>query len=92
MADTMGRLRAPCVTPVAALIMVQLMTLGDDRAQTTIIGRTVATITGRAWPFFAPILGIFRRVDYLVELDLYLAVRVPDFVLRSWQARSAWSV
>jgi len=56
-ADTMGRLRAPSVTLVAALIMVQLMTLGDDRAQTTIIGRTLATITGRVWPFFAPILG-----------------------------------
>src|SRR5262245_3464582 len=37
--------------------MVQLMTLGDDRAQTTIIGRTLASITGRSWPFFAPLLG-----------------------------------
>ena len=56
-ADTLGRLRAPSVTLVAALIMVQLMTLGDDRAQTMIIGRTLATITGRAWPIFAPVLG-----------------------------------
>jgi lactate permease len=37
--------------------MAQLMTLGGDRAQTMIIGRTVATITGRSWPFFAPVLG-----------------------------------
>ena len=56
-ADTMGRLRAPSVTLVAALIMVQLMTLGGDRAQTTIIGRTLATVTGSGWPFFAPVLG-----------------------------------
>ncbi len=56
-ADTMGRLRAPSVTLVAALIMVQLMTLGDDRAQTMIIGRTLAAVTGRGWPTFAPVLG-----------------------------------
>jgi len=39
------------------LIMVQLMTLGGDRAQTMIIGRTFATIMGKSWPFFAPLLG-----------------------------------
>ena len=37
--------------------MVQLMNLGDDGAQTMIIGRTFAAVTGSAWPFFAPILG-----------------------------------
>src|SRR5215469_6190672 len=56
-ADTTNRLRGPTVTLVGALVMVQLMTLGGDRAQTMIIGRTVATITGRSWPFFAPVLG-----------------------------------
>ncbi len=56
-AETLRRLRAPSVTLVAALIMVQLMTLGDDRAQTAIIGRTFATVTGNGWPFFAPVLG-----------------------------------
>ena len=64
----MGRLRAPCVTPVAALIMVQLMTLGDDRAQTTIIGRTVATITGRAWPFSRPYWEFFAGSTTLSNL------------------------
>jgi len=33
------------------------MTLGDDRAQTTIIGRTLATVTGSGWPLVAPVLG-----------------------------------
>jgi lactate permease len=33
------------------------MTLGGDNAQTMIIGRTFATLTGRNWPFFAPALG-----------------------------------
>ncbi|HEX2661508.1 MAG TPA: L-lactate permease [Candidatus Acidoferrum sp.] len=55
-ADTTNRLRGPTVTLVGALVMVQLMTLGGDRAQTMIIGRTFAG-TGRSWPFFAPVLG-----------------------------------
>ena len=57
MADTTRRLSDSTITLVGALIMVQLMTLGDDRAQTMIIGRTLATLTGRSWPFFAPVLG-----------------------------------
>jgi lactate permease len=55
--DTTNRLRGPTITLVGALVMVQLMTLGGDRAQTMIIGRTFATATGRSWPFFAPLLG-----------------------------------
>src|SRR5262245_2714004 len=56
-ADTTNRLSGPSITLVGALIMVQLMTLGGDSAQTTIIGRTFATVAGRTWPFFAPLLG-----------------------------------
>jgi lactate permease len=56
-ADATNRLSGPTITLVGALIMVQLMTLGGDSAQTMIIGRTFATVTGRAWPFFAPVLG-----------------------------------
>jgi lactate permease len=55
--DTTNRLRGPTVTLVGALVMVQLMTLGGDKAQTMIIGRAFATATGRSWPFFAPVLG-----------------------------------
>jgi lactate permease len=57
LADTTKRLSRPSIALVGALIMVQLMTLGEDRAQTTIIGRTLASITGGSWPFFAPVLG-----------------------------------
>lgn len=57
LADTTNRLSRPSITLVGALIMVQLMTLGDDKAQTAIIGRTLASITGGSWPFFAPALG-----------------------------------
>src|SRR5215470_11256771 len=39
MEDTTHRLAGPSVTLVGALIMVQLMTLGGDRAQTMTIGR-----------------------------------------------------
>jgi lactate permease len=56
-AGTTKRLSGPSVTLVGALIMVQLMTIGGDHAQTMIIGRTFATIMGRSWPFFAPALG-----------------------------------
>jgi lactate permease len=55
--DTTHRLAGPSVTLVGALIMVQLMTLGGDRAQTMNIGRTFAAVTGKSWPFFAPALG-----------------------------------
>src|SRR5262249_16565937 len=57
MEDTTHRLAGPSVTLVGALIMVQLMTLGGDRAQTMTIGRTFAAVTGKSWPFFAPALG-----------------------------------
>jgi lactate permease len=55
--DATKRLSGPSITLVGALIMVQLMTLGGDSAQTSIIGEKFATVTGRAWPFFAPLLG-----------------------------------
>jgi lactate permease len=56
-ADTTKRLSGPSVTLIGALIMVQLMTLGGDKAQTMIIGRKFAAVMGRSWPFFAPVLG-----------------------------------
>jgi lactate permease len=56
-ADATNRLSGPSITLVGALIMVQLMTLGGDSSQTMIIGQTFATVTGGAWPFFAPVLG-----------------------------------
>jgi lactate permease len=56
-ADTTQRLSGPRLTLVGALIMVQLMTLGGDKAQTMIIGRKFAAVMGRSWPFFAPVLG-----------------------------------
>jgi lactate permease len=56
-ADTTKRLSGPSVTLVGALIMVQLMTLGGDQAQTMVIGRHFAAVMGKSWPFFAPLLG-----------------------------------
>jgi lactate permease len=56
-ADTTKRLSGPSVTLVGALIMVQLMTLGGDKAQTMVIGRQFAAVMGKSWPFFAPVLG-----------------------------------
>jgi lactate permease len=56
-ADTTRRLSGPSITLVGALIMVQLMTLGGDQAQTKVIGRQFAAMIGKSWPFFAPVLG-----------------------------------
>jgi lactate permease len=56
-ADTTKRLSRPSVTLVGALIMVKLMTLGGDQAQTMVIGRQFAAVMGKSWPFFAPLLG-----------------------------------
>jgi lactate permease len=56
-ADTTKRLSGPSVTLVGALIMVQLMTLGGEQAQTNVIGRQFAAVMGMSWPFFAPVLG-----------------------------------
>jgi len=56
-ADTTKRLSGPSITLVGALIMVQLMTLGGDQAQTKVIGRQFAAVMGKSWPFFAPVLG-----------------------------------
>jgi lactate permease len=56
-AETTTRLSGPSMILVGALIMVQLMTLGGDKAQTMIIGRTFAAVMGKSWPFFAPVLG-----------------------------------
>jgi lactate permease len=55
--DTTQRLSGPSITLVGALIMVQLMTLGGDQAQTAVIGRQFAAVMGKSWPFFAPLLG-----------------------------------
>ncbi len=55
--ETTKRLSGPSVTLVGALIMVQLMTLGGDQAQTNVIGRQFAAVMGKSWPFFAPVLG-----------------------------------
>jgi lactate permease len=57
LADTSHRLSGPSLTLVGALIMVQLMTLGDDSALTMTIGRALAAVTDKTWPFFAPLLG-----------------------------------
>jgi lactate permease len=56
-ADTTKRLSGPSITLVGALILVQLMTLGGEQAQTMVIGRKFAAVMGKSWPFFAPALG-----------------------------------
>jgi lactate permease len=57
MTDTTHRLKNPAITLVGALIMVQLMMVGGDKAKTMIIGKGFASSVGGAWPFFAPCLG-----------------------------------
>jgi lactate permease len=56
-AETLDRMRKPVITLIGALIMVQLMMVGDERSLTTMIGRTFADVAGLHWQYFAAYLG-----------------------------------
>jgi L-lactate permease len=51
------RLRKPAVALMGALILVRLLTVGGSQASAQIIGRSLGTAFGAAWPMFAFALG-----------------------------------
>ncbi len=55
--ESLDRMRIPIITLIGALIMVQLMMVGGDRASTTIIGRAFAELSGRYWEYLASYMG-----------------------------------
>jgi lactate permease len=55
--ETVDRLRNPVIALFGALIFVQLLTIGGDRASTRILGDALAVGTGDFWIYFAGFLG-----------------------------------
>jgi len=55
--ETLARLRNPVIALFGALIFVQLLTIGGERASTRILGDALAGGTGDLWIYFAGFLG-----------------------------------
>jgi lactate permease len=55
--ESLERMKKPVITLIGALIMVQLMMVGGDRAKTVIIGSAFAEISGEFWQYVASFLG-----------------------------------
>ncbi len=56
--ETFTRLRNPVIALFGALVFVQLLTTGGDRASTRILGDALAVGTGDLWIYFAGFLGV----------------------------------
>ncbi len=57
LSDSLQQMKNPIVTLSGALVMVELMMAGGERAQTMIIGKTFAEFSGPAWQYVASFLG-----------------------------------
>jgi len=55
--ESYDRMRKPIITLIGALVMVELMMAGGDKAQTMIIGKTFAEMSGMTWQYVASYLG-----------------------------------
>ncbi|HEY5707302.1 MAG TPA: L-lactate permease [Terrimicrobiaceae bacterium] len=55
--ETMARIGKPVIALFGALVFVNLLMAGGDRASTMILGDALASATGGAWKYFAPFLG-----------------------------------
>ena len=57
MRETLARIGKPVIALFGALVFVNLLMVGGDRASTIILGDALAHVTGGAWKYFAPFLG-----------------------------------
>jgi lactate permease len=55
--ESLDRMKKPIITLIGALIMVELLMVGGDEAQTMIIGKAFAEISGTTWQYVASFLG-----------------------------------
>jgi lactate permease len=55
--ESLDRMKKPIITLIGALIMVELLMVGGDEAQTMIIGKAFAHISGTTWQYLASFLG-----------------------------------
>lgn len=55
--ESLDRMKVPVVTLVGAMVMGELMMVGGESAQTMLIGKAFAKISGPAWQYVAAFLG-----------------------------------
>lgn len=55
--ETTSRMKNTSIALVGALIMVQLMMVGGEKAMTIVIGKTFAGWAGDSWQYYASLLG-----------------------------------
>jgi lactate permease len=55
--ETTDKISRPVIALFGALVFVQLLMTGGERASTMILGRALADASGASWMYFAPLLG-----------------------------------
>lgn len=55
--ESFDRIKRPMVALFGALVFVQLLMAGGEKASTMVIGGALANVSGASWPYFAPLLG-----------------------------------
>jgi len=55
--ESLNQMKVPVVTLTGAMVMVELMMVGGEKAQTMLIGKAFAEITGQGWQYAAAFLG-----------------------------------
>ncbi|MGF1657534.1 MAG: L-lactate permease [Verrucomicrobiales bacterium] len=55
--ETAGRIATPVLALLGALVFVNLLMIGGERSATMVLGQSLASAAGGAWPFFAAFLG-----------------------------------
>ncbi len=55
--ETWARMVHPIVALLGALVMVQLMMVGDDSSMVVVLGRGLAAVAGDSWTYAASLLG-----------------------------------
>ena len=55
--ESLDQMKVPVVTLMGAMVMVELMMVGGEKAQTMLIGKTFAKISGQGWQYVAAFLG-----------------------------------
>lgn len=55
--ETVDQMRGPTLALLGALVFVGLMMMGGESSAVTLIGKSMADLTGQSWQFFASYLG-----------------------------------
>ncbi|MFW5878112.1 MAG: L-lactate permease, partial [bacterium] len=55
--ETVHQMKGPSLALLGALVFVGLMMMGGENSAVTLIGKSMADVTGQSWQFFASYLG-----------------------------------